>query len=293
MIGAGQMASPSGSSVKGLATHCALLAGSLALHVGCGFVRPTELPYTQDFSDCDKWPEEDDDHVSLSCEEGHYHFVVKTAPYVQSSGTPLSASVDRVSMSVDASVQDFEATDEIGLACWHGDEDSPGYRASLNPEGHHWYMVREPGQGAAIEDVPATESGSQIPVPAEGEVLHIRVDCLASPSETTLRLFLNGALVGTGHDANGFDQFNAVGMIVGARTSPAAVDFDNFHVEAAQAAEQTASSGTTTSLESEDVLPAETFEAQQVPFGQVGLPRLLVSEGASGAGRTSGPPLHG
>jgi hypothetical protein len=167
-------------------------------------------------------------------------------------------------MSVDASVQDFEATDEIGLACWHGDEDSPGYRASLNPEGHHWYMVKEPGQGAAIENVPATESGSQIPVPAEGEVLHIRVDCLASPSETTLRLFLNGALVGTGHDANGFDQFNAVGMIVGARTSPAAVDFDNFHVEAAQAAEQTASSGTTTSLESEDVLPAETFEAQQV-----------------------------
>jgi len=79
------MASPNGSSAKGLAARCALLVGSLALLVGCGFVNPTTLPNTQDFSDFDKWAEDDDKEVSLSCEEGHYHFVVKGEPYSQSS----------------------------------------------------------------------------------------------------------------------------------------------------------------------------------------------------------------
>jgi hypothetical protein len=90
----------------------------------------------------------------------------------------------------------------------------------------------------------------------------------SSSGETTLKLFLNGTLVGTGHDAKGLDQFDVVGIMLVARTFPAAADFDNFHVEEGEDTVESedvlpAETYTPTSLESEDVLVKETFVAQQ------------------------------
>jgi hypothetical protein len=204
----------------------------LALGLGCLESQPSsEVPFTHDFSDCEKWLEEETDLYAFSCQDGHYHFVAKATRRSDSSVTALSEAADRIRISVDAAFKDSDGLDAVGLGCWQGrDVSSPGYRFVVGPAG--WDIESELGDGTA-ESLPASESGLEPQVSGNGFAL--RVECVAGPSETTLRLFLNGTLLGTAHDDDqGVGGFDQVGMIVSASKAPVAVDFDNFHVEEAE-----------------------------------------------------------
>ena len=117
-------------------------------------------------------------------------------------------------MSVDASAQDFGTIAEIGLGCWQGvKNDSPGYHITFVPDQNKFAMWKSPATEAESVDIPATASGERMPELVEGEAFHLRADCLASSSgETTPKLFLNGTLVGTGHDAKGLNQSTLWGL---------------------------------------------------------------------------------
>jgi hypothetical protein len=190
-----------------------------------------EVPFTHDFTDCgDKWLEEETDQYSFSCVNGHYHFLVKASASNQSSLTKLSEPEDRIQISVDAAVDDIEGESAVGLGCWHGASDTaPGYRVFIGLAG--WEILKERADGTA-GSIPSTESGLQPQV--DEEALTLRADCLAGVSGTEVKIFINGTLVGTGHDASGVDQFDEVGMMISVDKAPVAVDFDNFHVEVAQ-----------------------------------------------------------
>ena len=212
-----------------------LVAGALlASLVGLGCMETqasSEVPFTHDFTDCgDKWLQEETDQYSFSCEDGQYHFVAKSAATNQSSLTKLSEPEDRIRISVDAAVSDIEGESAVGLGCWHGASDTaPGYRVFVGLSG--WEILKEREDGTA-EDIPSEESGLQPRV--DGEVISLRTDCLAGVSDTEVKIFINGTLVGTGHDDAGVDQFDEVGMMISVDKAPVAVDFDNFQVEVAR-----------------------------------------------------------
>jgi hypothetical protein len=210
-----------------------LATGALILvSLGCMETQPSsEMPVSFDFDECgDKWLEDEDDHVSFSCDAGHYHFVVKDGPFNQSSLTKLSDPADRISMSVDATVDDLDDDSAVGLGCWQGaGETAPGYRILVGLQG--WDILKEQSDGTAVS-IPAHESGD-LPQ-ADPHTIGIRADCLAGDSGTEVKIFINGTLVGTGRDSIGVDQFDEVGVMVSAVKAPLEVDFDNFHVEEAE-----------------------------------------------------------
>jgi hypothetical protein len=207
----------------------AVLLGVLA--VGCSAGQPSSaIPYTEDFSDCEKWIEEETDRWSFKCEDGHYHFVAKEPRRSDSAVTALSEPVGRISISADADLSAAEGLGAIGLGCWHGrDEDSNGYRIVVGPEG--WNILKEDADAGSASTLPAEESGLEFP-DVTSDVLHLRADCVTGAKETTLKVYVNETLLGTSHDAGeGVGGFDQVGLIVTADTPPVAVDFDNFHVE--------------------------------------------------------------
>jgi hypothetical protein len=209
-----------------------LATGALILlSLGCMESQPSsEMPVSFDFDECgDEWLEDDNDHSSFRCDAGHYHFVVKDSPLNQSSILRLSEPADRISMSVDATLDDLDDDSGLGLGCWQGAGDiAPGYRILVGPQG--WDILKEQSDGTAVS-IPAHESGDLPQVDAH--TIGIRADCLAGGSGTEVKIFINGTLVGTGRDSIGVDQFDVVGVMVSAAKAPLAVDFDNFHVEEA------------------------------------------------------------
>jgi hypothetical protein len=228
-------------------SRVAALCGLVALLVGCASkVHREQLPIEDDFSGDCKWSEDDDEDVSLGCEDGEYRVLFKsterTAKHV--IFRRLEEPIDSAAVETDATLRAFPGTGADRF-------EFEGVGCVASPPGHptrgYLFVVGLAGpeeRGFAIVRIDETDQSlreqgyfrnlvdqQSEAVAGIGAQNHIRGECRATKQGVELAMYLNGEQVGTATDPDGFRPFEGFAFFVFASKAGTDVRYDNFSAE--------------------------------------------------------------
>lgn len=214
--------------------------------VGCASeAQREELPIEDDFAGDCNWSEDNDEDVSLGCENGQYRVLFKsterTAKHIitRRLENPIDSGAVEAEVTLSALPAGADDFAFSGLGCVASPPDDPirGYVFFVGSGGSE-------ERGFAIVKVDETdESLSQESfleyladersdaVAGMGAKNHIRGECRATEQGVELAMFLDGKQVGTASDSNGFHPFDGFAFLVLASKAGTDVRYDNFRGE--------------------------------------------------------------
>jgi hypothetical protein len=222
------------------------LLALMALPAGCSTneVGRSDLPIESDFSECDGWSTDEDEHISMGCENGQYRVLIKDASTKVSDIIPRRSkdAVDSVAVQADVVFQTAPGVPGkrlgpiAGVGCWV---------SGVNDPARGYYFALAPGQGGAIlrvnetdkslekqfflRDIADTEPSA---VKEVGEVNHLRGECRPSGSDgVDLTMWVNGEQVAEANDPSGFLGYEAFGFATYSSERGSDFRFDNFVAE--------------------------------------------------------------
>lgn len=218
---------------------------ALALVGACGGeVARSDLPITDDFSGSCRWSEDNDEHISLDCQEGTYRALFKRTDERVHHVVPRRIAQSVASATVEADVtlrafpggssEDFQAH---GVTCLASPEGAPiqGYSFLVAPSVRGIAIVKHDETDASLEEqfylraLVDEQSGA---VPSVGETTRIRGDCRADGEGVELTMYLDGKEVARAHDPSGFAQFEGLGFVVMSTRVGTEIRFDDFKADA-------------------------------------------------------------
>jgi hypothetical protein len=220
-------------------------AGLVVIASACASeVARSDLPISDDFSgDCEGWSQDNDEHISLGCEDGVYKALFKRTDERLHHFIPrrIEEPSDFVSVEADATLhafpggssEDFQAH---GVGCWSSEFGAPtqGYSFLVAPAANAIAIVKHDEADASLREQfylrPLLDEESDA-VASVGETNRIRGKCQATDDGVELTMYLDGKLVGQARDPNGFRQFEAFGFVVISTKTGTDIRFDNFEAD--------------------------------------------------------------
>jgi hypothetical protein len=222
------------------------LTALVAAAVGCSTkeVARSDLPIESDFSECEGWSTDDDEHILLSCEEGQYRVLYRdvSEQIHDYMVRRTAAKVDSVGIEADITFRNEPGTSgkrflAAGLMCLISGvgEPSKGYWFALDPERDGAILrVDETNKNLQgqfflepLVDEPALSAVKEV-----GQANHVRAECRRSQSGgADLSMWVNGVRVADKHDPTGVFGYEAFGFSTAATESGTEFRFDNFLTE--------------------------------------------------------------
>jgi hypothetical protein len=217
---------------------------------GCGNGGKTreaaeELPIRDDFQGECAWPQEISANDEVSCAEGHYKILIKTAN--SSSWVPrrTKRGYRSVSVSAEATQLDPPSSDGStlqGVGCWASARGEPilGYILGLYAlgDGTGGYLIARHNesdeqlkQTLYIDPLVDKESDA---LPALGSPAKVRGECRKTENSVELALYVDGVKVAAAtdtHDAAAINAFVAYGFYAFTTTPEIDFRYDDFVVE--------------------------------------------------------------
>jgi hypothetical protein len=220
----------------------ALIAGLALLNACSGqTVARSDLPISDDFSgSCDGWSDDNDQHITLGCEEGTYNALFKRTDERIHHFVPrrIEEPAAFVSVESDATLHALpgaadEAFEAHGVGCWSSGFGAPtqGYSFLVSPSAGAIAIVRHDETDESLREqfyfraLLDEESEAVAPI---GETNRVEGRCQAGDDGTELTMYLDGKLVGQRRDPNGFGPFEAFGYVVMSTQVGTDIRFDNF-----------------------------------------------------------------
>jgi hypothetical protein len=224
----------------------ALMALLLLVGASCSTsgVAHTDLPINDNFDeDCDGWATDEDENVSLSCENGQYEVLFKSTANQASHFIPRRSKepVESVGVQADVTLKTVEGkADEqfvaAGIGCWTSSADEPiqGYIFAISPRTHAYAILKNDEKDKSIEDqfyLRALVDESSDLVAGVGEQNQMRGECRHTDNGVELTMWLNGEEVGSATDENGFTEYEAFGFADYSTDAGTDIRYDNFVAE--------------------------------------------------------------
>lgn len=211
--------------------------------VGCASeAEREELPLEDDFSGDCSWSEENDEDVSLGCEDDQYRVLFKSTErprhiITRRIGDPIDSGAVEADVTLNAlpgaGADDFALS---GLGCVASPPDDPtrAYAFSVlstGSEEHAFAIIKvdetdESLRQDRFQEILVLEPSDA--VAGVGAKSHIRGECRATGQGVELAMSLDGKQVGTASDPNGFHPFDGFAFLVAASKAGTDIRYDNF-----------------------------------------------------------------
>lgn len=201
------------------------------------------LPISDDFSgECD-WVEDDDEHISLGCDDGGYRALFKRTD--ERLHHVIFKRIEDpshfVSVEADATLRVFPQGSSVdfqahGVGCFASPagERAQGYLFLVAPGVRSVALVRIDEEDESLREqfyFRALVDEESEHVAAVGGTNRIRGKCQAADDGVEVTMYVDGKVVGQVRDPKGFRPFEAFGLIVISSKGGTDVLFDNFKAE--------------------------------------------------------------
>jgi hypothetical protein len=223
----------------------ALIVVAVAIGSACGGeVKRSDLPISDDFSGDCEWSQDNDEHISLGCEDGAYRAQFKRADERIHHWIPrrIQESAESVSVEADVTLASFPggSSDDFqghGVGCWASPVGEPlqGYSFIVAPGVRSIAVLRHDETDESLREqfyiraLVDEQSGAVAPI---GETGRIRGECEATgDGGVDLTMYLDGEQVAKATDRPGFRPFEAFGFIVISTKVGTDIRFDNFEAD--------------------------------------------------------------
>jgi len=211
------------------------------LIAGCtGEVQRDELPIADNVSGDCQWSEDNDEDVSLACEDGQYRILVKSVKKTAKHIIPrrLSEPVESASVEVDTTLARLPGKGSAafsGVGCIVSGANKPtrGYIFFVGntPDGAGYAMARIDETDKSLRDdayFKFFDDATSDVVGGVGETNHIRGECEGASYGVNLAMFVNGKQVATAIDPGGFHPFDGFAFQLLVPEQGTDISYDNY-----------------------------------------------------------------
>ena len=227
----------------GLGRIAALLGGLTLLAACGGDVARSDLPLEDDFSGGCSWSEDNDENISLGCEDGEYRVRYKRTDERINHVIPkrIEQPVDSAAVEADATLAAFpdgSAADGQfhGVFCIASafDEPSQGYMFVVSPIQKAIAILKVDETDQSLREqyyMMALVDEESDAVAGVGGTNRIRGECISTGDGVDLTMSLDGKKVAEAHDSKDFGAYDGFGLFTLSTRPRADIRFDDFRVE--------------------------------------------------------------